>query len=168
MDSSQSIEAKFSLTYTERLRAGWALTLGSPASLAWLSFFPICGIALLVLMTLPTSHQSLWDWVLVAACFGFVPFMFFFNSYNAHRADRAKGPYTYRFDGEGLQVLSATSELKQSWAAIPRVRERLGIVFLYFNKRCAHCVPVRALGGSSAVDSVMRLATAAGMPWVGT
>jgi hypothetical protein len=168
METSRKFEATFSLTYGERLRAGWALTLKSPASLAWLSVFPLFGIILLVLMLLPRSQNSAMDFVVLVGCFGFVPFMFLFNTYNAHRTERSKGPYTYRFDETGLQVTSVTSELKQSWAAIPRVRESAGILLLYFNKRCAHCVPLRALGGSGVAGAVMELASAAGVPRVGT
>ena len=168
METSPRLEATFSLTYGERLRAGWALTLKSPSSLLWLSVFPLFGIILLVLMLMPRSQNSAMDLVALAGCFGFVPFMFLFNTYNAHRAERSRGPYTYRFDEDGLQVTSATSELKQTWAAIPRVRESSGILLLYFNKRCAHCIPLRALDSSEAAGAIMQLASAAGVPRVGT
>jgi hypothetical protein len=168
MDTSKQIEITFSLTFSERLRAGWALTIGSLTTLLWMSFFPLCGLALLAIMLLPTSRNSAWDVVVLATCFGFVPFMFFLNSYNTHRADRKSGPYSYRFDQTGLQAATTTSELKQSWSAVLRARERFGILFLYFNKRCAHCIPVRAFRDPAGASSVLQLATDAGVPHVGT
>ncbi len=166
METSSPLEARFSLTYVERLRAGWALTLSSAASLLWLSFFPLCGIVLIWLMVRPSSRNSIWDAILVALCFGFVPFMFLVNTYRAHRADQKNGPYTYSFDHAGLQVHSLKAELKQNWGAILRARERLGIVFLYFNKQCAHCIPVRAFANPDCANSVLRLASENGVPRV--
>ncbi len=167
MDTSLPIEAKFSLTYAERLQATFLLTLSSPAALLWLSPFPIFGIVLL-LLGVPTTENPIVGWFALIGCFGFVPFIFLANTFNAHRTDRARGPYTYRFDADGLQVLSSTSELKQSWAAIPRVREQKGILFLYFGKRCAHCVPTRAFSSPLFARSIENLASGAGVSRVGT
>lgn len=160
METPQAFEATSSLSYPERLRAAWALTLSSPASLVWLGLFPILGTVLLVIAMLPTSRNPVLTVLTAIACFAFVPLLFLFNTYSAHRADRKHAPYTYRFDETGLQVISANSDLKQTWAAIPRIREHSGILLLYFSERCAHCVPLRALGGSAAAISVIQLASA--------
>ena len=160
------IEATFSLSYFERLKIVLALTLASPVSMVWLSMFPVFGFVVLYLMASPTSNNSSMSIVAAIGCFGFIPFIILFNAYSAHRADRKNGPYNYRFDDTGLQVISSNSELKQSWSAIPRMRERLGILLLYFSKNCAHCVPVRALGNS--VSSVIQLAVKNGVPHVDT
>jgi hypothetical protein len=168
MDTTPPLEATFSLTYRERVSAAWALTLGTPVTLIPLSFFPLAGAALLAIKWLTPSPASLMDILVIALSFAFVPGVFFLNAYNAHRADRNKGPYTYRFDQSGLQCVSSIAEMKQSWAAIPRARERVGILFLYFNKRCAHCIPVRAFANPDVANSVMQLAAAGGVPRVGT
>jgi hypothetical protein len=168
METSQELEARYRLTYGERLRAAWDLTLGSPAALLSLCIFPVLGFALIWTMSLPTSRNNAWDYLLVAACFAFMPFMFFWNTFRAHRADRSKGPYHYRFNSEGIHVTTPTSELTHHWPAILRVRESRGILYLYFTKRCAHIVPLRVLSSPSASQAVQQLAIAAGVSRVGT
>lgn len=155
------------LTYAERLRAVLSLVLTSPSYWIWHAFFPLAGVVLIVLGARSQLPISAYYWVTVAACFGFSPFLILLVTFNAHRTARKQGPYVYRFDEAGLYLANATSELKQSWAAIPRVRASGGILLLYFSKHCAHCVPLRALGGSEVAACVMRLASAAGVPRVG-
>lgn len=167
METSPALEARFSLTYGERLRAAWALTRKPSSSLVWLSIFPLFGIFLLASLIL-SGDISVLSIVVVLGCFGFSPFMLLFNTYSAHRAERHRGLFSYRFDESGLQVTSATSELKQSWAAISRVYTGSGILFLYFSKQYAHSVPLRALGGPDPAAAVMSLASAGGVPRVGT
>jgi hypothetical protein len=168
METSQEIEASYSLSYSERLRAAWDLTLASPFTLLSLCFFPVMGIVLVWTFSLPTSLNTVWDYFLAAGCFGFVPCMLLWNTYRAHRANRAKGPYLYRFNTAGVHVSTPTSQLTHYWPAILRVRERRGILFLYFSKRCAHCVPLRALPAPEASTAIYQFAVAGGVPRIGT
>jgi hypothetical protein len=166
MDIPQEIEATYSLSYPERLRAAWDVTLASPVTLLSLSFFPAIGLVLVWTLSLPTSH-TVWDYLAAAACFAFVPCMFLWNAYRAQRASRAKGPYVYRFNNAGVHVSTRTIQLTLLWPAILRVRERRGMLFLYFTKRCAHCVPIRALPAPQALAEIYQFAIAGGVPRVG-
>lgn len=160
------LEATYRLTYSERLRAIWDLSWGSPLAMLWLLFFPACGFALLWFMSRSTSQNTASDYIFAVFCFAFVPSMFLWNAFRAQRADQVKGPYTYRFDSEGLHVSTRTSELTQRWPAILRVRIKGGMLYLYFAKSCAHCVPLRVLPATDSVAVVQQLATAGGVPRV--
>jgi hypothetical protein len=131
-----------------------------------LCFFPALGILLIWTMSWPTTSNTFWDYLLVSSCFGFVPSMFLWNAYRTHRASRAKGPY--RFNAAGVHVSTRTTQLTHLWPGILRVRERRGILFLYFTKRCAHCVPLRALTTPGASAAIHQFAVAGGVPRVGT
>ncbi|RAN81690.1 hypothetical protein B5P43_08100 [Bacillus sp. SRB_336] len=168
METSQEVAATYSLSYSERLRAAWEISLASPPALLSLSIFPVMGIVLAWTLSLPVSDNTFWDYLIAAACFGFVPCMFLWNAYRSHRANRAKGPYLYRFDSAGVHVSTPTSQLTQLWPAILRVRERRGILFLYFSKRCAHCVPLRALPAPEASAMIYQFAVAGGVPRIGS
>ena len=168
MDSSTQLEATYKLKYSERLRAGWDLSFGSPLAVLWLLFFPALGATLLWTMSWPTSRNTDSDYLLVFACFAFVPGMFLWNAFRAQRADRAKGPYIYRFSSEGIHVTTPTSELTHRWPAILRVRSKGGMLYLYFTKTCAHCVPLRALPSAGSVANIENLAGAGGVLRVGT
>jgi hypothetical protein len=160
METSQELEASYSLTYGERLRAAWDLTMGSPTAILWLCFFPFLGILLLWVLRWPASHNPVWDYFLILICFAFVPFMFLWTTYRAHREDSGKGMYKYRFDPAGVHVTTATSELTHHWPAISRVRENGTMLYLYFTERSAHCVPLRALTAAGATEAIRRMAAA--------
>lgn len=133
-----------------------------------LSLFPIAGCALLWTILSNRYLAQVWEYLLVVACFLYIPLIFVLNCYRAHRFGMKRGPYHYRVDEDGVHVTTRFSELTQHWAAISRVRQRNGIVFLYFTKRSAHCIPVRALPASDCVALIETLARAAGVPRVGT
>ena len=133
-----------------------------------MSIFPIIGMVLLWTMSLPDGQIEIWDYLIAIGCFGFVPLVFLWSVYRIHRANRGKGPYQYRFNSDGVHVTTSMSELTHRWPAISRVRQRRGILFLYFTKRSAHCVPVRALPTPGAAAAIQELAAAAGVPRVGT
>jgi len=168
METKPRIETTYRLTYAERLRAAWELTLSVPASMLPLCFFPVMGAVLLWIASLPTSHNTGWDYVVVVGCFAFVPCMVLWNTYRAQRADRTKGPYHYCFDAEGVHVTTPISALTHRWPAILRARKTKGMLYLYFTKRCAHCIPLRVLPTSSAAQEIEQLAAAGGVPRVGT
>src|SRR5690349_15197267 len=140
MEMSHEIEATYQATYGERLRAAWNLTLRAPIALVILSVFPIAGLCLAWTMSLPTSKNSAIDYILVVVCIAYMPVIFLWGTYRSHVAAVKKGPYHYRFNGEGIHTSTATSELTHRWPAILRVRESAGILFLYYTKRCAHIV----------------------------
>ncbi|WP_181373083.1 YcxB family protein [Massilia glaciei] len=167
MEASQELEANYSLTYPERLRAAWDLTMGSPSAILWLCFFPGLGILLLWLMTWSGSRATGLDYFLAFVCFAFVPALIMWITHRAHVADREKGPYSYRFNDEGIHVTTATSELTHRWPAIVRVRQKRDMLYLYFTARNAHCVPLRVFpaGAAAAIEG---LASAGGVPRVGT
>jgi hypothetical protein len=168
MDTFYEIEASYQVTYSERLRATWNLTLRSPLALLTLSILPAMGVLLLWTMSWPTSNNNALDYVFVIACFAYMPLMLILSAYRSYRADQRKGPYHYRFNGEGVHVSTATSELTQRWPAILRVREANGILFLYFTKRCAHIVPLRVLTSPAESRAIQQLAAAGGVTDVGT
>jgi len=168
MQTEPQIEATYRLFYAERLRAAWELTLGAPAAMLPLAFFPAMGAILLWVTTWPTSRNTPWDYAIALGCFAFVPVMILWNTFRAQRAARKKGPYHYRFDSLGVHVTTQISELTHRWPAILRVRKTRKMLYLYFTKRCAHCVPLRVLPTSDAPGEIQRLAAAGGVPRVGT
>ena len=162
METERHIQTTYRLTYAERLRASWELTANAPTVLLPLCIFPAMGAILLWTTSLPTSRNTAWDYVLALACFAFVPFMILWNAFRAHRANRNKGPYHYRFDSLGIHVTTATSELTHRWPAIMRTRKTRRMFYLYFTRRCAHCVPLRALPTGGATEEIEQLASAGG------
>ena len=168
MGTSREIEAIYQATYGERLRAAWNMTLRAPIALLILSAFPIAGLFLLWAMSLPTSKNNFIDYILVFVCITYIPAIFLWGTYRSHVAAMKKGPHHYRFDSEGIHTSTATSELTHRWPAILRVRESQGILFLYYTKRCAHIVPLRALASPEESAAIQQLATEGGVSRVGT
>ena len=105
------------------------------------------------------------DWFLVIALFLFIPVMILINSVIAHRAQRKLlKTHTYNFSHDGLQVLTETTELKQSWKAIQKVKKQNGFLLLFFSKKGAHCIPLRAVPDHASIDRISEFAKAAGVP----
>ncbi|MES3022383.1 MAG: YcxB family protein [Pseudomonadota bacterium] len=167
METSQELQASYSLTYGERLRAAWDLTMGSPVAILWLCFFPGLGIVLLWLMNWPNNRATGLDYFLAFVCFAFVPLLFLWITHRAHVADSDKGLYSYRFNGDGVHVTTADSELTHRWPAIVRVRQKGRMLYLYFTERNAHCVPLRVFPAAGAAAAIQGLASAGGVARVG-
>jgi len=163
-----SIQAQFDLTFAEQLKANIAVTRNFIPTLIWLSLFPLCGLALSITALLLHTSITIIEGVLITLCFGFMPFMFLVNTYKAYKTQLKSGPHLYKFDSSGLQVSDRTSELKQSWKAINRVNVQSGLLLLYFTKRFAHCVPIRAFISPEQAEAIMQLASSGGVPRVGT
>lgn len=168
MKAPQEVDAQYTLSFPERLRANWDLTLASPVSMLSVCVLPLIGIALIWVMSRPTSRNTLWEYFFAVACFTYYPVVFLLNTYRAHRLQSERGLFHYRFDADGVHVTTAKSRLSHLWPAISRVRARRGILFLYFTKRCAHCVPLRALPSSQSLATIQQLASVGGVLRVGT
>lgn len=162
MDDIPQIEARFCPTYQERLLAEWQLLIGSPKTLLAGIAFPAAGLWLFVLLFQHPDLYSAWSLLVGLACFAFTPFFFFLNSYRAQRISVKNGPFTYAFDAEGVHVSTPLARSSHLWPAITRVRATRGMLFIYFSKRCAHFIPLRALPASDAVVAIQNLASAGG------
>ena len=168
MASSPKVEASFQPTYAERLRAEWSILTNLPVLMLFNAMFPLAGIFLLWLpVRYPASTPS-WSYVAGFASLAFVPFMFLYNSYRGHKFTLERGPYTYAFDLDGVHVKTPLAQATHRWPAILCVRERHGNLLLYYSKRCAYFVPVRALPGSDSVREIQEFARAGGVSRVGT
>lgn len=168
MAQSNRVEASsFQPDYSERLRAEWSMLIGLPSLMLLNAMFPLAGIFLLWLgLMYPVSTPG-WSYIAAFFSLAFVPLMFLYNSYRGHRFTRARGPYTYGFDHEGVHVTTPLAQATHRWPAILRVRQHHGNVLLYYSRRCAYFVPVRALPACGSVMEIEELARAGGVPRVG-
>jgi len=168
MASSSKVEASFQPAYTERLLAEWSILTSQPVLLLFNAMFPIAGIFLLWLAVRYPASTPSWSYVAGIASLAFAPFMFFYNSYRGHKLTLERGPFTYGFDLEGVHVTTPLAQATHRWPAILCVREHHGNLLLYYSKRCAYFVPVRALSGDESVRRIQELARAGGVLRVGT
>ncbi|MBC3874058.1 YcxB family protein [Undibacterium flavidum] len=167
MNTTQRIEASFSPSFRERISAEWSLLLRNPIGLIAMLVFPGAGVLLVSLLLLHPDKVANGTWLTALIAFIFSPAMFFFNSYRAHRVMQAQGLFTYAFDQEGIHISTPLAQSLQRWPAIIRVRTSGNLLFVYFSKRCAYFVPMRAFVDSDAVDAIEKLARAGGVPRVG-
>lgn len=157
-----AVEVTPVLTYGERLRMTWLLTLGSPAALFWVLLPPACGLFLLLATLRRGRGFDLADTAIILMSFAIIPVLELLKVRRQQREARAKGPHRYRFDAEGLHVSAPHSALMLRWAAIPRVRERAGFLLVYFHPHATHCLPLRMLTREDA-DAIVRFARDAGV-----
>ncbi|HYG05393.1 MAG TPA: YcxB family protein [Stenotrophomonas sp.] len=160
------INSTFYPSYGERLGAEWFLLVHAPINLLAALAFPAAGVWLAWLLLSHPESTSGGAWFLVLLAFGFSPAMFFWNSYRAHRVALAQGAFNYAFDSEGVHVSTPLAQSFHRWPAVLRIRASRNLLLVYFSKRCAHFVPIRALPGNGAVDVVRQLAKAGGVPRV--
>lgn len=157
------LESTVSLTYIERLKAELAVASGRFTNLLWLAFFPVCGV---LLMFFTGPDPGWFDRLMTVFLFGFVPVAFVLSAYRGYVAARKSGPFVYRFTPDGFELKTPTTELKQSWVGIPRVRVCLGFLLIYGNKKCAYPLPLR-LVAPEHVQSVIAWAKDGGAQRVG-
>jgi hypothetical protein len=168
MESPLKLEASFQPTYRERVQAEWTLMLENKPVLLLNALFPASG---LFLLWLAFRHpEAVPGWSLLAAFLGlgFVPAIFLYNTLRGHKFTVECGPYTYSFDPEGVHVTTPLAQAVHRWPGILRVRCIRGNLLLYYSKRCAYFVPLRALPGPPATQRIQQLASAGGVPRVGT
>lgn len=161
-DAPSAVEITPVLTYRERLRVTWLLTLGSPAALFWMLLPSVCGLLLLMMNHRHRHGFQFVDTLIIVLAFAIVPMLQLFKVRSQQRAARALGPDRYRFDQEGLSITAPNSTLTLRWAAIPRVRERAGFLLVYFHPHAAHCLPLHMLTREEA-DAIVRFARDAGV-----
>lgn len=167
MDVIQPVEANFTPSYAERIHAELFLLWRSPVALVFTAAFPAAGLWLAILLLRHPATTSASAWLAVLLAFGFSPAIFLWNSYRAHRATQAQGPVSYVFDSEGVHISARLARSFYRWPAILRVRTSPAMLFVYFSRRCAHFVPLRALQEPRAIEIVRQLARAGGVPSVG-
>jgi hypothetical protein len=155
------IAVKFKFSFGERLKASLVLMLRSPVTLISASIFPLAGLALLVGSLLCDSRVSALDSALISACFAFPPLAIAFSVYRAQRAQRDLAFHSYEFSRSGLRIATETTDIKQAWKAIVKINERSGFLFLFFGKRRAHCIPIRAFANAAEVRAVKEFASSA-------
>ena len=160
--SPPAVEITPILTFGERLRMTWLLTLGSPAALFWVLLPSACGLFLLLSTLRNERGFDLAGTAIIALSFGIIPVLQLLKVRRQQREARAHGPHRYRFDHEGLSITAPHSALTLRWAAIPRVRERAGFLMVYFHPHAAHCLPLRMLAREEA-DTIVRFARDAGV-----
>ena len=157
-----TVEVTPVLTYGERLRVTWLLTLRSPIALFWVLLPSACGL-LLLLSTVWRGHSfEVADTTIIAVSFAIIPVLQLLKVRRQQRVARANGPHRYRFDHEGLRITTPNTEVRLRWAAIPRVREHADVLFVYIDRHVAHCLPMRTLTRGEA-DAIVRLAREAGV-----
>lgn len=165
MSSEDVVEVTFQPRWQERLAATVAHVRTRPIGFLPLLAFPLAGMVLLAMHLwshIPLSASSVGA-ILLAIAFPFL--MVAFGLWQGRQADRRLGDYRYRFDGKGLELRTANSELHLAWPGIVRVRSANGVLLLYFTKQCAQFVPFRVLGADGA-EKVMAMAHAGGVPRV--
>lgn len=160
--SPPAVEITSVLTFGERLRMTWLLTLGSPAAMFWVLLPSACGLFLLLATLRRGRGFDLADTAIILVSFAIIPVLELFKVRRQQREARAHGPHHYRFDHEGLSITAPHSALMLRWAAIPRVRERAGFLLVYFHRHAAHCLPLRMLTREEA-DAIVRFARDAGV-----
>jgi len=129
--------------------------------------FPAAGIGLSAMLLSHPETATTGGWLAVLLAFAFSPALFSFNTYRAHRACVANGPFTYVFDSEGVHISARFAKSSQQWPAIVRVRVSNRMLFVHFSRRCAYFVPERAMPDPREFRAVEQLARAGGVPKVG-
>jgi len=162
VETSEHIEVTCELTFSENLRAAWDLATGSFADIAWMCAFPVAGLILASTMVGSDGNGSLWVYLFLIWCFGFLPCTFLWNAFGRYRTERALGPYTYRFAHDGVYIETATIDVTRRWPGVVRVRKNGVMLHVYAMKNRADSIPLRALppGG---VELILKLASAGGV-----
>jgi hypothetical protein len=153
------VELQFPFTFTDRLRAGLAVTAACLGCLAWTLAFPAAGIALPIVSYVVGSHFSIADALFSAFLVAFMPSMIMWNTWTAHKAFTDTPAHTYTINSEGVRSRSAHTEVMQDWSVIRRVQVKSGFLMLFFTKQCAHCIPLRYLD-QAQLNYVVALAKA--------
>lgn len=161
-DAPSAVEITPVLTFGERLRVTWLLTLGSPAATLGVLLPSACGLFLLLFILWHRHIPRVVDVTTIVALFATIPVLELFKVRREQREARVNGPHRYRFDRDGLHITTPKAEVKLRWAAIPRVRERAGFLMVYFHRSAAHCLPLHMLTREEA-DAIVRFARDAGV-----
>jgi len=153
---------EFPFTFTDRLKAGLAITSACFGCLAWTLAFPAVGIILPVVSYATSGDVSKLDIFLSAFLLAFMPAMILWNTWRGHKAFEDTPMHTYTIDATGVRSKSAHIEMLQDWTVFRSVRRRSGFLMLFFTKQCAHCIPLRWLD-SHQLSEIRALATSAGV-----
>ena len=152
------IESTVSLTYMERIKAMLAVASSSIGKLFWLAVTPTCGLVLLAVV----GGSGDWlDYMMVAFLLLYFPALLSFGAYRAMKAARKRGPTVYQFGPEGIHLRQPTAELNLYWPGVIRIGTKLGLLFVYPNKRCAYPLPLSGFADGQ-VESILAWAREGG------
>ncbi len=67
-------------------------------------------------------------------------------------------PITYEFSDLGIQASTENIEFTHKWSAIIRIDRAFGFLMFFFNKSCAHFIPLRALTNETEINAIVQIA----------
>jgi len=149
----------FTPTFAQQYRAILTTQVQSRGLLLVNLLFPASGVVLL-LLAFGRLHRapSLWEWTIVALCFGFTPLLTAQNLFLVRRKNATVGgSQTYVFDESGINIRGPNFQVHLDWPAIYRVVETGSLFLFYLSPRVVHFLPKSAVSGSQALEELRRL-----------
>ena len=147
---------RFAPTFRDQYMGSVAVMLRSPLQLVLLPFFPLAGLAVLVLSLLQHGRLSLIECAIVVMCFAFNPGMLAFNIWLFRLKNRTvEGVLEYTVDESGLGLSSAFVNAHFKWTAIPRIVETKRYFLFFISSQMAHFIPKAAVG--DRIDELRRV-----------
>ncbi|MBD9477979.1 hypothetical protein [Pseudoxanthomonas sp. PXM02] len=139
------IRLALNLTLGERIRANLLLMLRHWPSVIGTLVFIAMGVTVIVLYL--ASGKPLRPMTVAIALFAFcfTPIMAVLNALTVHFNKRAREPFTYTFNTEGIHVDAVTQAYTHRWAAISRVKTLGGFLMFFFAPGAAHCLSLKRL-----------------------
>jgi len=156
----------FPFTLLDRLRVAFLLTpLSKAALLAW-SIWPCIALGYFVYWEMHHWRLNADFWWFVIFCLAFGPLVTVISVFAAYAQKRTREPFKVTFSTSGIHTEANSYEFTHRWSAISRVNTSGGFLFFFFSHNCAHCLPLSAVRAEGALQPLLELARASGVPKV--
>ena len=121
------------------------------------AIFPLAGISCLFLPSL--LGQPFRVSLIIPVLLGllFTPIVLASGLYTARKSKLAQGPFTYRFDDEGIHIAGASSSQTIKWSGIVKVRKTTRFLYIFVGPAMAHAISMKALKEQGVFDKVSAL-----------
>jgi hypothetical protein len=155
------IEAQVTLSYRECLRLSWIMLKESRSF--WMVMFALMVIMRVQMLATSSPEDPAGPfWIDLVSWALFIATLTPLSALVMWHRSRVFAPMRYRFDADGLHVLNARAELRQSWRQIDQLKRKNDLLLLYVAKRPAHCIPLHTLHAPSDIDLLAAWARSGG------
>lgn len=155
--SPSELTLAYSLTLWERIRASAWLVTQRWLTAVFAGIWVVAGASLVGLYLFKGVPLTPTVWLAALACILFMPLMLVITALLLHFNKRAREPFTYRFDDNGVHVSAVSYEYTHKWAAISHAKRLGGFLMLFFAPGCAHCLPLRVAGTPEIYKHLLEL-----------
>lgn len=152
---------EFEPTFGEMYWAALIIISRRPFHLAVSLFFPLSGLAVVVLTIWSGQPITAEILLLFAACCAFTPGITALNVWLFRRKNRTvRGIHEFLLDDRGIHVSGATYDFHLKWGAIIRVVETKRYFFFLYSSLAAQFLPKRVIPSSDSLQEVRSIIAA--------